>query len=58
MKKSMIKAGIIMICLLAVAGVITGCKAKETINEEYQFDATVLEIQEEYIMVEALEGQV
>ncbi len=56
----------ILIFSLAIVGVIAGCKAKETTNEkqaeeavptEYQFDAIVLEIHEEYIMVEALEGQ-
>ena len=66
MKKRIIKAGIMVLCSLAIAGLVVGCKAKKTTGEEqtektapteYQFDANVLEIKEEYIMVEALEGQ-
>lgn len=69
MKKKLI----MIVAMLIVIGVaVCGCSKapatssqKENANDgskeenpaEYQFDATVLEIHEDYLMVEALEGQ-
>lgn len=67
MEKRIIKVGIMVLCSLIIVGLVVGCKAKKTTGKEqtertapteYQFDAKVLEKQEEYMMVEAFEGQV
>ncbi len=66
MKKKIKRAGIIMLCCLTFVGILSGCSSKantekaenkKTEPTEYQFDATVSEVAEDYIMVVALPDQ-
>ena len=58
------RVSVIVPILFVIGIVVIGCskepsnqKVEETPLTEYQFDATVLEIYDEYLMVDALEGQ-
>lgn len=52
------KTGVILIGCMMFIGAISGCGSKvHTEPKENQFDARILEKQDDYILVEALQGQ-
>jgi len=54
MKQKIKKAGCVILACLLFSNILCGCEKKN----EHQFDATIIEVQEEFIMVEAFPGEV